>query len=132
MDYFDCIFFGGFFYVDWTDDLAYLISMFSLSSWFLYFHGSVSCRTCSKRTKGKKPYGNIRIQNGQKSCILLGKKYYFIQKLKFYNYNNLFENVFQTSGVIDLITILYVQNSDPKQTFHWKLAFHNFRVISMF
>ena len=31
MDYFDCIFYGNFI-VDWTDDLAYLISMFSLGS----------------------------------------------------------------------------------------------------
>ena len=39
------------------------------------------------------------VRNGQKFFILFGKKYYFIQKLKFSYYNNLFGNAFQTSGV---------------------------------
>ena len=111
------------FIVDWTDDLAYTIPMFLLRSWFLYFHGSISCSTCTKSTKGKKPYGNISIRNGQMFLILFGKKYYFIQKLKFSYYNNLFGNVFQTSGVIGFITILYVQNSNAKKVFHWKPDF---------
>ena len=92
--------------------------MFSLGSWFLYFHGSISCSTCTKSTKGMKPYGNISIRNGEKFFILLGKKYYFIQKLKFSYHNSLFGNVFQTSGVIGLITILYARNSDAKKVFH--------------
>ena len=117
------IYFTVYFIVDWTDYLSYLILMFSLGSWFLYFHGSISCSTCTKSTKGKKPYGNISIRNGQKFFILFGKKYYFIQKLKFSYYNNLLGDVFQTSAVIGLITILYVRNSDDKKVFHWKPGF---------
>ena len=57
------------------------------------------------------------VRNGQKFFILFGKKYYFLQKLKFSYYNNLFRNVFQTSGVIGLIAILYVRNSNTKKVF---------------
>ena len=117
------VYFRVYFIVNWTDDLAYLILMFSLRSWFLYFHGSISCSTCTKSTKGKKPYGNSSIQNGHKFFISFWKKYYFIQKLKFSYYNNLFGNVFQTSGVIGLITKLYVRHSDAKKVFHWKPGF---------
>ena len=39
------------------------------------------------------------VQNEQKFFILFWKKYYFIHKLKFSYFNNLFRNVFQTSGV---------------------------------
>ena len=39
------------------------------------------CSTYSKSTKSMKP--NTSVQNGQKFFILFGKKYYFIQKLKF-------------------------------------------------
>ena len=56
-------------------------------------------------------------RNGKKFFILFGKKYHFIQKLKFSYYNNLFGNVFQTSGVIGLIAILYVRNSNAKREF---------------
>ena len=57
------------------------------------------------------------VLNGQKFFILFGKKYYFIEKLKFFYYNNLFGNVFQTSGVIGFIMTLYVRNSDAKKVF---------------
>ena len=53
---------------------------------------------------------------GKDSLFCLGKCTIYIQKLKF-SYNNLFGNDFQTSGVIGLITILYVQNSDAKRVF---------------
>ena len=124
------VYFKVYFIADWTDDLAYLIPIFSLGLWFLYFHGSISCSTCIKSTKGMKPYGTSAYRMGKSSLFCLGKS--TILKLKFSYYNNLFGNVLQTSGVIDLITILYVQNSDAKKVFHWKLGFHNFQVISMF
>ena len=37
------------------------------------------------------------------------EKVLFYKKLKFSYYNNIFGNVFQTSGVIDLITLLYAR-----------------------
>ena len=57
------------------------------------------------------------VRNGQKFFVLFWKKYYFMQKLKFSYYNNLYGNVFQASGVISLIMILYVRNSDARKVF---------------
>ena len=69
---------------------------------------SISSSTCSKSTNSMKRDGNI-VRNGQQLFILFGRKYYFIQKLKFSCYNNIFGNVFQTLGVIGLITLLYAK-----------------------
>ena len=98
---------------------------------------SIYCSTCSKSTKSMKPNGNI---STKWSTVLyfVWEKCYFIEKLKFFHYNNIFGNVFQTSGVIDLITLLYAKLRRQKifqlleKVFHWKPGFHNFRVISMF
>ena len=70
---------------------------------------------------------------GKSSLFCLGKSTIYIQKLKFSYYNNLFGNVFQTSGVIGLITILYVRNSDAKRVFQLlgKYLVYLFNVISL-
>ena len=47
------------------------------------------------------------VENEQKFFILFWNKYYFIHKLKFSYFNNLFRNVIQTSGVIVVITLQY-------------------------
>ena len=50
------------------------------------------------------------VRNRQKFFISYENKYYFIQlKLKYSCYSNLFGNVFQTSGVIDLIALRYAK-----------------------
>ena len=64
---------------------------------------SVSCSTYSKRPKRMKPNGNISTS-----------KEVLYKKLKFSYYNNLFENVFQISGVIGLITLLYARQRCQK------------------
>ena len=75
-----------------------------------------------------KSNGNISTK-WQQFFILFGRKYYFIQKLKFFYYNNIFGNVFQASRVIGLITLLY-GNSNAKKVFQLldkvfpSLAFH--------
>ena len=89
MDYFDCIFIS-------TEDLAYCF--------LTGFISSISCSTCSKRN-----LMGTSVRNGQEFFILFGRRYYFIQQLKFPYYNNIFGNDFQTSGVIDLITLLYAR-----------------------
>ena len=116
MDYFDCTFYvifycrlNGQFSLPDTNVLTWF--MISLFPW-LYF-----LQDLHQEHEGHETLWNISIQNGQKFFILFGKKYYFIQKLKFSYYNNLFGNVFQTSGVIGLITILYLRNSDAKRVF---------------
>ena len=86
MDCFDFIFIS-------TEDLAYFISIFSLVSWFVLFLAAPA----------------QAVQNGQKFSTLFGKKYYFIQKLKFLYYNNLFGNLFQTAGVTGLIRLLHAK-----------------------
>ena len=48
------------------------------------------------------------VRNGLVFFLLFWKKYYFIQKLGFL-INSHFGNVFPTSGVIALITLLYVK-----------------------
>ena len=131
-------YFTVYFTVDWTGDWAYLIPMFSLGSWFLYFHGSISCSTCSKSTKSMKRYGNISAE-WAKILYFVWEKVLFYTEVKVSYYNNIFENVFRTSGAIGLITILYVQKFNAKKVFqllekyfHWQPGFQNFEVISMF
>ena len=51
----------------------------------------------------------ISVRNGQNFIILFGKKYFFIQKLKFSYYNSLLGMVFQISGVTGLIMLLYAK-----------------------
>ena len=108
-------YYGLFWFIS-TEDLAYFISIFSLVSWFVLFLAAPALRV-------RKAWNlmGTSVRNGQQFFILFGRKYYFIQKLKFFHYNNISGNVIQTSGVIDLITLLYA-----------KLRFHNFRVIFMF
>ena len=125
---------------NWTIDYGLLwlyvyihrrFSLFFISFLTGFMICSISCSTCSSSTKwAKVPY-------------FVWEKFYFIQKLKFLYYNNLFGNVFETSGVIGLIMLLY-RNSDAKNVFqllekvfsslafHWKPGFYNFSVISMF
>ena len=95
MDCFDCIFTS-------TEDLAYFISIFSLVSWFVLFLAAPALRV-------RKAWNlmGTSIRYVQQFFILFGRKYYFIQKLKFSYYNNIFGNVFETSGVIGPITMLY-------------------------
>ena len=54
---------------------------------------SISCSTCSKSTKAWNQMGTS-VRNGQQFFILFGRKYYFILKLKFSYYNNIFGKVF--------------------------------------
>ena len=121
--------------------LAYLIPipMFSLFSWFLH------CSTCSKGTKSMKPNGNISTE-WVKVLSFVWEKVLFYREVICFLINNLFEKVFQTSRVIDLITLLSdcMWISDTKKVFkllekvfssltaHRKPRFHNYRVISMF
>ena len=127
---FDCMFIS-------TEDLAHFISIFSLVSRFVLFLAAPALRV--RRAWNLM---GISVWTGQEFFILFGKKYYFIQKLKFSYYNNLLENVFQTSRVIGLITLLYakldakkvfqiLEKVFPSQAFHWKPGFNNFRVTSM-
>ena len=72
------------------------------------------------------------------------EKVLFYTEVKFSYFNNLFGNVFQTSGVIVVLTLYSMRNSDAKKVFqlpekvfsglafHWKPGFQNFHVISMF
>ena len=57
----------------------------------------------------------ISVRNGLRFFLLFGKKYYFMQKLSFL-INNLFGNVFQTSGVIGLKRYC-MRNCDTKKVF---------------
>ena len=123
----------------------YIHGRFSL--FYIYFLTgfmicSISCSTCSKSTNSMKPYGNISTKWATVP-FFFGRKYYFMQKLKFSYYNNIFGNVFQSSGVIGQITLLYaklrcykifqlLKKVFPGLAFHWKPGFHNFRVICMF
>ena len=92
MDCFDCLFIS-------MEDLAYFISIFSLVSRFVLFLATPALRV--QRTSNL-----IRtLRNGQQFFTLFGRKYYFIQKLKFSYYNNIFRKVI-AKGVIGLITLL--------------------------
>ena len=128
MDCFDCIFIS-------TEDLALFYINFLtglMISVFLAAPAQRVRRTWNLMEKS--------VQNELKFFILLWKKYYFIQKLKFSYFNNLFGNVFQTSGVISVITLYCMWNSDAQKVFQLleevfsSLAFHwkrSFQVISM-
>ena len=116
------VYFTVYFIVDCTDDLAYLIPMFSLGSRFLYFHGSISCSTCFKSTKSKKPDEKINTE-WAKVLSFVWEKVLFYTNVTFL-ITNLFRNIFQTLGVIDLITLLHVRNSDAKKNLNsWKKYF---------
>ena len=124
-------------YIHERFSLAYLIPipMFSLFSWFLY------CSTCSKSTKSMKPNGNISTE-WAKVLSFVWEKVLFYREVICFLINNLFGNAFQTSRVIDLITLL--SDSDVKKVFkllekvfscltvYRTPSFHNFRVTSMF
>ena len=128
-------------YIHERFSLAYLIPipMFSLFSWFLY------CSTCSKSTKSMKPNGNISTELA-KVLSFVWEKLLFYREVICFVINNVLGNVFQTSRVIGLITILSncMWSSDAKKVFkllekvfssltaHRKPSFHNFRIISMF
>ena len=70
MDFFHCI-------LKSTDNLAHLIPVLWLVSWFLCFF----CSICSKSMKSMKSYGNI--STGFAKVLLFVKNYYFKQKLSF-------------------------------------------------
>ena len=99
-------------YIPERFSLAYfmLIPMFSLFSWFLY------CNTCSKSTKSMKPNGNISTE-WAKVLSFVWEKVLFYREVMCFLINNLFGNVFQTSRVMDLITLLFnrMWNSDAKK-----------------
>ena len=130
---FDCIH-------EWFS-LAYLmpIPMFSLFSWFLY------CKTCSKNTKSMKPNGNISTE-WAKVASFVWEKVSFYREVTCFLINNLFGNVFQTSRVKGLITLLSncMWSSDAKKVFkllkkvfssltvHRKPRFQNFCFITRF
>ena len=121
-------------YIHERFSLAYLmpVPMFSLFSWFLY------CNTCSKSTKGMKPNGNISTE-WAKVLSFVWEKLVFYREVIFFLINNLFENFFQTSRVIGLITLLSncMWNPDAKKVFKllekiFSSLSVQFRVISMF
>ena len=97
-----------------TEDLAYFISIFSLVSWFVLFLAAPALRV----RKAWNLMGTL-VRNGQQFFILFGRKYYFIQKLKFSYYKNVFGNIFQTLGVISLIHYC-MRNSDAKKYFNFR------------
>ena len=132
---FDCVFIS-------TSDLAEPV-------WYQY-----QCSHCFHDFSVAAPGPRVRrawnlmgtsVRNGRRFFLLFGKKYYFIDKLCFLM-NNLFGNVFQTSRVIGLKTLLSdcMWNSDDKKVFkplekvffslavNRKPSFHDYRVISMF
>ena len=123
-----------FIYIQERFNLVYLmlIPMFSLYSWFLY------CNTCSKSTKNRKPNENISTEWANVLSII-HEKLLFYREVICFLINNFFENVFQTSRVIGLITLVSncMWNSDAKKVFKLlekvfsSLSVH-FRVISMF
>ena len=116
MDYFDCIFHsifycrlnGRFSLPDTNVLIRFIISLFP----WLYF-----LQHLHQDYRGHEILWEHQYGMGKSSLFCLGKSTIYIQKLKFSYYNNLFGNVFQTSGVIGLITILYVRNSDAKKVF---------------
>ena len=93
-----------------SDDLAYLIPIFSLfytnaftgSMVFLYLVAPASRVLRAWNLMG------TWVRNGLWFFLLFWKNYYFIQKLSFL-ISIIFENVFQTSGVMGLITLLYAK-----------------------
>ena len=127
-------------YIHEQFSLPFLIPvlMFSLFSWFLY------CSTCSKSAKSMKPNGNISTE-WAKVLSFVWESVLFYREVICFLINNLFRNVFQTSIVIGLITLLSdcIWNSNAKKvsklsekvfsslTVHIKPSFHDFCVISM-
>ena len=132
MDYFDCIFYGifycrlnGRFSLSDTNVLTqFIIFLFPWPYFLQHLHQEYE----GHETLWEHQYGM-----GKGSLFCLGKSTIYIQKLKFSYYNNLFGNVFQTSGVIGLITILYVRNSDAKRVLQLlgKYLVYLFNVISL-
>ena len=133
--------FSLYIYIHKQYSLAYLIPipMLSLFLWCL------CCSTCSKSTKSMKANGNTSME-WPKVLSFVWEKVLFYREVICFIINNLFEKVFQTSRVIDLITLLSdcMWISDTKKVFkllekvfssltaHRKPRFHNYRVISMF
>ena len=116
MDCFNCIFYGifhcilnGRFSLPDTNVLTrFIVSLFPWLCFLQHLHQEYD----GHKTLCKHQYGM-----GKSFLFCLGKSTIYIQKLRFSYYNNLFGNVFQTSGVIGLITLLYVRNSDAKKVF---------------
>ena len=116
MDYFDCTFYvifycrlnGQFSLPDTNVLTRFIISIFP----WLYFLQHLHQEYEGHETLWEHQYGM-----GKNSLFCFGKSAIYIQKLKFSYYKNFLGNVFQTSGVIDLITILYLRNSDAKRVF---------------
>ena len=119
-------------YIHGRFSLAYLIPIFSLFSWLLY------CSTCSRRTKSMRHNGNISTVYA-KVLSFVWEKVLFYKEVICFLINILFGNVFQTSRVTGLITLLSncMWNSDAKKVFKLlekvfsSLSVH-LRVISMF
>ena len=117
MDCFDYTFYGIFYYR--------LNGRFSLSDTNVLtrFMISLFLAIPAARARRARNLMGKSIQNGLTFFLLFGKKYYFIQMFRFL-INNLFRNIFQTLGVIGVITLLHVRNSDPKKYFNsWKKYF---------
>ena len=117
MDCFDYTFYGIFYYR--------LNGGFSLSDTNVLtrFMISLFLAIPAARARRARNLMGKSIQNGLTFFLLFGKKYYFIQMFRFL-INNLFRNIFQTLGVIGVITLLHVRNSDPKKYFNsWKKYF---------
>ena len=85
-----------------------------------------SCSTCSKSTKSKKPNRNISTEWAK--VFSFAFLVLFIQKLGFI-FNNLSGNIFQTSGVIALITLLYKKFREFPYTPVCRYTFHALAVL---
>ena len=116
MDCFHCIFYGifhcrlnGRFSLPDTNVLTrFIVSLFPWLHFLQHLHQEYD----GHETLWEHQYGM-----GKSFLFCLGKSTIYIQKLKFTYYNNLFGNVFQTSVVIGLITLLFVRNSNAKKVF---------------
>ena len=85
------------FTIDCTDELDYLIAMFSLVSSFL--------AALDPRVRRARNLSRMSVQNGIRFFLLFGKKYCFIQKLRFL-IDRLFGNFFQTPMLKNVFQLL--------------------------
>ena len=104
-----------------TDDLSYLIPIFS------GFMISLLLAAPAPRVRRARNLIGTLVRNGLRFFLLLFQ-YFFIQKLGFI-FNNLSGNVFQTSGVIALITLLYKKFREFPYTPVCRYTFHALAVL---
>ena len=118
---------------------AYLMPILMFLTVFMIY-----CNTCSKSTKSMKPNGNISTEWAKVLSFIWEKVLFYREVICFIN--TLFGNVFQTSRVIGLITLLSkcMWNCNAKKVFkllekvfssltvHRKPSFHDSCVSSIF